>query len=181
MQRPVCLVSGQNPTGQNPTGQYPYGQNPTGQNPTGQNPTTWKVDKIPQYENLTRRYWQTLLCRRAIFRQLFQQDVGHWDVPTCSAGSVPLWRIPLWRMPVWRIRYGACQTGAGPVWRRTSTAHFTMAQLQYDAFQYGAFHYDAGPVLRISVWRIPVCRSSRPDQCVVVSPSCQNGVCILFR
>ena len=62
-------------------------------------------------------------------------------------------------------------------------AHFTMAQLQYDAFQYGAFHYDAGPVLRISVWRIPVCRSSGavPDQCDVVSQSCQYGVCILFR
>ena len=59
-------------------------------------------------------------------------------------------------------------------------AHFTMAQLQYGAFQYGAFHYDAGPVLRISVWRIPVCRSSKPDQCVVVSPSCQKGVCILL-
>ena len=29
--------------------------------------------------------------------------------------SVPLWRRPLWRMPVWRVRYGACQTGAGPV------------------------------------------------------------------
>ena len=32
-------------------------------------------------------------------------------------------------------------------------AHFTMAQVQYDAFQFGAFHYGAGSVWRISVWR----------------------------
>ena len=39
--------------------------------------------------------------------------------------------------------------------------------------QHGAFHYGAVPVWRISVWRMPVCRSSGVAlfQCVAVSPS----------
>ena len=96
----------------------------------------------------------------------FRATMAHTTMAHASM-TRPLWRMPHWRRSSMRQdQYGAF--------------HY-MAQFQYDAFQYGAFHYDAGPVLRISVWRIPVCRSSRPDQCVVVSPSCQNGVCILFR
>ena len=76
----VSVVSGQNPTGQNPTGQNPYGQNPTGQNPTGQNPTTWKVDKIPQYEKLTRRHWQTLLFGRSLIISARHASLGCSDM-----------------------------------------------------------------------------------------------------
>ena len=48
--------------------------------------------------------------------------------------------------------------------------------------QCGAFRYGVGPIWRISVWRIPVCRSSGVAlfQCVAVSPSCQYGACILL-
>ena len=57
---------------------------------------------------------------------------------------------------------------ASPLWRMPEWRRSSMTQVQH-----GAFHYGAVPVCRISVWRMPVCRSSGVAlfQCVAVSPS----------